>query len=352
MLDSTRREGFTPRRTKPTAKTRMPYDVKPLDLSAIRTYPLTERQNKVREADFARPHQTGGTLSAFVDGLPDILAARDLKAIAAAMAAAVSDKKPVMLFMGAHVLKVGLAPVLIDLLQRRILASIALNGAGIVHDVEVALVGQTSEDVAAGIKAGKFGMVTETGVFLNRAADEAYRDGIGLGEAVGRLLVEQNPPHLHRSLLAAAYRLNVPVTVHLAIGGDIQHTHPNAHGDSLGAATFNDFKLLCGVVSTVRPGSVILNVGSAVVLPVVMEKALAAARNLGHPVEGFVGVNMDFLQHYRSNLNPVSRARELGGKGYTLTGHHEIMLPLLAACVLEALNRTPTPVLEVDAPCR
>ncbi|HEY4000455.1 MAG TPA: hypothetical protein VGO93_16395 [Candidatus Xenobia bacterium] len=317
----------------------MPYDVKPLDLSRVKTYPLGERANKVQEAAFARPHQVGANVGDFLDSLPDILAARDLRAIGRAWAGAVTEHHPVLLMMGAHVLKVGLAPILINLLEEGALQGIALNGAGIVHDVEVALIGQTSEDVAAGIKTGRFGMVTETGQFLNRAADEAYRDHIGLGEAVGRLLHQQAPPHLHRSLLAAAYAAKTPVTVHLAIGGDIQHTHPNAHGDALGAATFHDFRLLCGVVATLRPGSVVLNVGSAVVLPVVFEKALTAARNTGAPAEGFVGVTMDFIQHYRSNLNPVSRAKELGGQGYTLTGHHELMVPLLTACLKEELAR-------------
>ncbi|MHB2018454.1 MAG: GSU2086 family protein [Candidatus Xenobia bacterium] len=315
----------------------MPYDIAPLDLSLVRTYPLGERRNKVREGDFARVWEGGGTLARFIDSLPEILAARDLKAVARAIAEAVRQEQMVLLFMGAHVLKVGLAPILIDLLERGVLRGIALNGAGIVHDVEVALVGQTSEDVAAGIKAGTFGMVTETGVFLNSAAEFAAREGIGLGEAVGRCLHEAQPDHVERSLLAAAWRCRVPVTVHLAIGGDINHTHPNARGEHLGAATFHDFRLLCGLMAQVRPGAVLLNVGSAVVLPVVMEKAIAVARNLGHAVEGFTGVNMDFHQHYRSNLNPVSRAKELGGHGFALTGHHEIMVPLLAAAVLEDL---------------
>ncbi|MBM3464737.1 MAG: hypothetical protein FJX76_21780 [Armatimonadetes bacterium] len=316
----------------------MTHQFEPLDFSQIRTYPLDERASRVRTADFARPLPPGSTLRDYLDSLPDILLGRDFRAVVDALAHAHRHGKVVLVAMGAHVIKVGLSPIIIDLMERGVISALALNGAGAIHDSELVLSGQTSESVADGIKAGNFGMVTETGEFINAATADAQARGIGLGQALGEKLLGTDSPRKSLSILAAGARLGIPVTVHLAIGGDIHHTHPSTRGDAMGAATFEDLRLLCGVMAHVGEGSVVMNVGSAVVLPVVLEKAFAAARNLGHPVEKFTGVTMDFQQHYRSNLNPVSRARELGGRGYTIIGHHELMLGLLAACVKDALS--------------
>lgn len=328
----------------------MGYRFTPLDFARIKTYPLAERANKVKVDDFARPLPPGSTLAQFVETLPKILVGRDLREVVDAIAMAHIHRRVVLWAMGAHVIKCGLSPIIIDLMERGILSAVALNGAGSIHDVEIALGGQTSENVADGIKAGNFGMVTETGEIINTATEAAWREKKGLGEMLGRALTELRPPLLEHSILAAGVRLNVPVTVHIAIGGDIHHAHPTTRGDAMGAATFEDFRLLCGVMAHVGEGSVVLNVGSAVVLPVVLEKAFAAARNLGAPVEKFVGVTLDFIQHYRSSLNPVSRARELDGRGYAITGHHEIMLPLLAAAVVERVNSLQLARTHVSAP--
>lgn len=327
----------------------MSYRFTPLDFGKVKTYPLAERSNKVRVEEFARPLPPGSTLSQFIDALPDILIGRDFRNIVEAIANAHVNKKIVLWAMGAHVIKCGLSPIIIDLMERGIISAMALNGAGSIHDVELSMAGQTSENVADGIKAGNFGMVTETGEFINAATDAAYREKKGLGEMLGRAILEKKPPMMERSILAAGVRLGIPVTVHISVGGDIYHTHPTTKGDAMGHATFEDFRLICGVMSHVGEGSVVLNVGSAVVLPVVLEKAFAAARNLGHPVEKFTGVTLDFIQHYRSNLNPVSRARELGGKGYAITGHHEIMVPLLAASVIDRINAKQPEKREVSA---
>lgn len=319
----------------------MPYPFEPLDFGQTRTFPLADRPNKVDLGDFARPHRAGAPTSDFLAGLPNILAGGLVRRIADWWAQAVRNRKVVLFTCGAHVLKVGLTPVLVDLMDRRALSAVALNGAGAIHDVEFAMQGQSSEDVSAGIRTGRFGMVRETGEFLNRATARAAREGLGLGEALGRQIEEEALPHRDVSLLAQAWKRDVPVTVHVSPGSDIHHSHPSTSGEDLGAATFRDFRMLCGVVAAIRPGGVIMNVGSAVVLPVTLEKAFAAARNQGHPVEGFLGVNLDFLQHYRANNNTVGRARELGGEGCSLTGHHEIMVPLLAAALIERLAAGP-----------
>lgn len=319
----------------------MPYPFEPLDFAQTRTFPLADRANKVDLGDFARPPREGATTSEFLAGLPNILAGGIVRRIAEWWAAAVRGRKVVLFTCGAHVLKVGLAPILVDLMDRGALSAVALNGAGAVHDVEFAMQGQSSEDVAAGIRTGRFGMVRETGEFLHRATARAAGEGIGLGESLGRQIEEEALPHRSISLLAQAWKRDVPVTIHVTPGSDIHHSHPQSSGPDLGAATFQDFRLLCGVVAALRPGAVVMNIGSAVVLPVTIEKAFAAARNQGHPVEGFLGVNLDFMQHYRANNNPVGRARELGGEGYSLTGHHEIMVPLLAAALVERLAATP-----------
>jgi deoxyhypusine synthase len=289
-------------------------------------------------ADIARPHRKGQSLARFLDTLPDILAARTLKAVINDIVRANRAGRPVIVGMGAHPIKVGLNPILIDLMKRGVISCLAMNGAGIIHDLELALVGKTSEEVDAGIDDGSFGMARDTAELLNHAiADGAKRD-IGLGQAVGELIARGTFPYKKMSLLATASRLDIPTTVHVAIGTDIIHMHPSADGAAIGATSLEDFKRLTAVVAQLDRG-VYLNLGSAVLLPEVFLKAVTIARNLGHRVVNFTTVNMDFTQHYRPVTNVVRRPTQAGGRGYTLTGHHEIMFPLLAAGVIEALGK-------------
>jgi len=312
---------------------------RPLDLSGVRTYPLANRKSKVTVADFARPYTAGSSLAEFLDTLPNILAVPTLRALAADVRAARTRGKPCLWGLGAHVIKVGLAPVLIDLMERGYVSGLALNGAGIVHDFEVATVGQTSEEVADGLGSGDFGMARETGEQINRAVVEGDRDGLGLGAALGRWIADRRPPHVQASLLAAAQRLGLPVTVHVALGTDIVHMHPACDPAAVGRATHLDFRLLAGQVAELGGGGVYLNVGSAVLLPEVFLKAVTLARNLGHELKDFATANLDFIQSYRPNTNVVQRPTRGVGRGYSLTGHHEIMLPLLAASILEGEGR-------------
>jgi deoxyhypusine synthase len=310
----------------------------PLDFTRITTYSTQSRPSKVRVTDTARPHRKGQSLARFLDSLPDILAARTLKAVIRDIVAAQRARKPVIVGMGAHPIKVGLNPILIDLMERGVISSLAMNGAGIIHDLELALVGKTSEEVEAGIDDGSFGMARDTAELLNGAIAEGAARGIGMGQAVGDLISRGKFPHKTMSLLATASRLNIPATVHVAIGTDIIHMHPSADGAAIGATSLEDFKRLTSVVAHLD-GGVYLNLGSAVLLPEVFLKAVTIARNLGHRVVNFTTVNMDFTQHYRPVTNVVRRPTQAGGRGYTLTGHHEIMFPLLAAGVIEALGK-------------
>lgn len=309
----------------------------PIDLSGLATYALAERKSKVAAGDFARPWQKGGGFSAFLNGLPHILAGADIREVVAAIATAHRRHHMVVCAMGAHVIKVGLNPVLIDLMARGVITAVAMNGAGIIHDAELAMTGRTSEDVAAGIGTGAFGMARETGVFLSRAIHRAGDDGIGLGEAVGRTIADDGLPHEALSILAAGVRLGIPVTVHVALGTDIVHMHPAFDPEKAGAASHRDFRIFAAVVAALEKG-VYLNVGSAVVLPEVFLKAVTLVRNLGHRLVDFTTVNMDFIQHYRPLTNVVNRPTLSGGKGIALTGHHEIMLPLIAAGVIEKME--------------
>lgn len=284
-----------------------------------------------------RPHRPGASLTTFLDSLPRVLAADALRALVGEIARARTRRRPILWGMGAHVIKVGLSPVVVDLMERGFVTGIALNGAGVVHDFELAVAGQTSEDVAASLGSGAFGMARETGEEVNRAIAEGDRDGLGLGAAVGRHLAERRPRprHLEASLLAAAWRLGLPATVHVAIGTDIVHMHPACDPAALGRSTHLDFRLFAAQVARLR-GGVYLNVGSAVVLPEVFLKAVTLARNLGHRVEGFATANLDFLQSYRPTANVVERPVAAGGRGYRLTGHHELLVPLLAAALVES----------------
>jgi len=312
-----------------------------VSLLGVKTYPLSRRKSKVTLADFGRPHRPGASLRSFVEGLPRILAARDLGLLRDDVLRARARRRPVLWGLGAHVIKVGLSDVLIDLMERGLLTGLALNGAGIVHDFELAVLGRTSEDVDAALATGEFGMARETGEEINHAIVEGERDGLGLGAALGRHLAGRRPrpPHREKSLLAAAWRLGVPATVHVAIGTDIVHVHPSCDPAAVGRATHHDFRLFVAEVARLGGGGVYLNVGSAVLLPEVFLKAVTLARNLGHPVRRFTTANLDFIQSYRPGVNVVERPVRGHGRGLRLTGHHEIMVPLLAAALVEADGR-------------
>jgi len=310
----------------------------PLDWRRVQTYPLDQRPNKVDASAFATPLSPGASFAAFLDSLPDVLAARDLREVAAAIAGRHRAGKTIALGMGAHPIKLGLSPLIIDLLERGIVNAIAMNGAAIIHDFEIALQGATSEDVPSRLRDGTFGMARETADFLNGAIAEAARDGLGLGAGVGRALVRAQLPHGNRSILARAHVLGVPATVHVAIGTDILHMHPSADGAAIGQTSLRDFRTLTAVVAQMDEG-VFVNLGSAVVIPETFLKALALARNMGSRVEGLVTVDMDFLRHYRPEVNVVQRPSLGTGKGYRLTGHHEILFPLLRAAILELISR-------------
>src|SRR6476660_1218406 len=293
---------------------------KPLDFSKVRTYPVTKRFSKVQTSLLGKKIAKGVSLRSFVRGLPNILAAQNLKSIAAKIADCHRNRKTVLLGMGAHPIKVGLSPLIIDFMERGIIDALALNGAGIIHDFELAYMGETSEDVAATLKDGSFGMGEETGAFINEAISEGSKNQLGIGAAVGQAIVKNRLPHRKLSILSTAARLGIPVTSHLALGTDIIHMHPKADGKALGDCSLRDFHTLTSVVATLDRG-IYLNFGSAVVLPEVFLKAVSLARNLGHPVQNLMTVNLDFLQHYRPLTNVVSRPTLQTGKGYKITRH-------------------------------
>ncbi len=313
----------------------------PIDPTRIVTYPLKQRKSKVATSALGGPWQAGGKLKDFLGFLPRTLAAADLQEIAQTIATAVRGQRPVVLGMGAHPLKVGLSPLIVDLLERGILSGVAMNGAGIIHDFELAYQGETSEDVAEALKDGSFGMAQETGEFLNAAIRAAAAQaGVGLGQAVGEQIRAAGLPHAHLSILAACARLSVPACVHVAVGTDIIHMHPQADGAAIGEASLRDFRLLTSVVAQLE-GGVFINLGSAVIIPEVFLKALSLARNLGHTVDAFTTVDLDFVRHYRPTQNIVNRPTQQGGRGFHLTGHHEILFPLLCAAVIEELAPPP-----------
>ncbi|HWF86406.1 MAG TPA: hypothetical protein VG222_16210 [Vicinamibacterales bacterium] len=309
------------------------------DLSDIKTYPLKSRPSKVRREDFARPIQPGATVAALIDSLPNLLAAADFKAVVAAMVDAKRTGAGILWGIGAHVIKTGLGPVLIDLMQRGFVSAIATNGAAVIHDFEIALVGATSEDVDEALGPGRFGMAEETGRLLNGAINGGVAAGLGLGQAVARFIDEKQPQCARASVLAAAARLQIPVTVHAAIGTDIIHMHPAASGAALGEGSLRDFRYFAANVARLEQG-VYLNCGSAVILPEVFLKAVALARNRGLPLAGLTTVNLDFVRTYRAQTNVVSRPTAGTGRGYSLVGHHELMIPLLAAAVIEQSGLT------------
>jgi hypothetical protein len=304
------------------------------DLSGMHTYPLGSRKSKANAADFARPYRAGGGIPAFLESLPRILAAADFVAVVAAIRAARDRDRGIIWGFGAHVIKTGLGTILIDLMERGFVSALATNGAGIIHDFELAIAGSTSEDVDEALGPGRFGMAEETGELLNAAIAEGVKQGLGLGQAVARRVNQMKPAHAHLSVLAAADRLHIPVTVHVAIGTDIIHMHPRASGAALGEGSLRDFRYLVSSVARLE-GGVYLNCGSAVVLPEVFLKAVAIARNQGASLDGLTTVNLDFTRLYRPQTNVVSRPVLGIGKGYSLVGHHEIMIPLLAAALVE-----------------
>jgi hypothetical protein len=312
---------------------KMPYEE--FDLSDVRTYPLASRKSKANAEDFAKPFTAGAGIRGWLDSLPNILGAADLKAVVDAIRTARARKRGVLWGLGAHVIKTGLGPVLIDLMERGFVSALAVNGAVVIHDFELALSGATSEEVDESLGTGRFGMADETGRLLNTAINDGVARGLGVGQSIGEWLRAHGAAHERLSVVAAAVRLEIPVTVHIGIGTDIIHMHPAASGSALGQGSLKDFRYLVSNVGRLEHG-VFLNCGSAVILPEVFLKAVALARNRGLSLEGLTTVNMDFMRHYRAQTNVVSRPVAGIGRGYSLVGHHEIMVPLLAAALVEA----------------
>jgi hypothetical protein len=310
-------------------------DLKPLELDGVKTYPLASRTSKVSLSGFAKPVDGDSSLEDFLDSLPNLLAVQSLRELVDRIRRARELKKPIIWGIGGHVIKTGLAPLVIDLMKRGYVSGVAANGSVLVHDAEIAMIGSTSEDVDATLSEGVFGGAEETGQLLNGAARDGARDQIGLGEAVGRALLARNPKHRGYSLLCAAYEAKVPFTAHITIGGDIAHFHPSFDGAALGATTHTDFRCLAELVRRMDSGGVYLNVGSAVVLPEVFLKCVTLVRNLGHTLSDITTANFDFIQSYRPLTNVVRRPTENGaGKGFSITGHHELTIPLLAAMLV------------------
>ena len=312
--------------------------ITPIDLSKVRLTSLRQKRHKVQKNFFAKAWKEGSSFGEFIDSLPEILAGKEFREVAQRIAKASLRKRMVLLGMGGHPIKVGLSPILIKWMEKGVLKGLAMNGAGLIHDVEIAMIGHTSEEVDEELSKGTFGMVRETHETINRAIREGVGRGLGIGDAVGREILAGDFPFKHLSLLASGQRLGVPITVHVAIGTDITHMGPSADGAAIGSGSLRDFHTFSSLVSRLEKG-VFINLGSAVILPEVFLKALGLARNLGHPVVDFTTVNMDFIRQYRPDLNVVRRPTLKGGKGYTLIGHHEIMFPLLAAAVLEKIDR-------------
>jgi hypothetical protein len=313
----------------------VPFPYEEFDLAGVRTYPLASRPSKARAEDFARPYQKGGGLADWLDRLPNILAARDLKAVVSRMLRAKREGGGIIWGFGAHVIKTGLSPVLIDLMRRGFVSALATNGAGVIHDFEIAIGGVTSEDVDETLGPGTFGMAEETGRLLNDAITQGVGRGLGIGQAVGAYLRGHSPPHVSLSIAAAATELDIPLTVHVALGTDIIHMHPAASGAALGEGSLRDFRYFVSNVARLERG-VYLNCGSAVILPEVFLKAVALARNHGRALTDLTTVNVDFARLYRPQVNVVTRPTKDIGAGYSLTGHHELLIPLLAAALIEA----------------
>lgn len=312
--------------------------IEPIDLSKIKTISIKNRKHKTKIKDFVNLEKLDGNFNDFFESLPNILKARDLKEIVDAVILARKNDKPVILAMGDAVIKVGLSPIIIKLMKEGIISAIAMQGAGIIHDTEIALIGETSEDVATSIADGTFGMAEETGSFLNEAIIKGAKENIGMGEAVGKKIVNENLPYKDYSILASAFKLGIPATVHVAIGTDTIHMHPKADGEAIGKTSHLDFRKFASCVKRLSNGGVIINVASAVILPEVFLKALSIARNISE-VKNFTACNFDMIIHYRPTENVVKRPMQTGGKGFNIIGHLEIMLPLFAKALLEKIKK-------------
>jgi hypothetical protein len=310
----------------------------PLTFDDLKTVPIDARGGKVKIEQFARPYTKGAGMSHWLDSLPRIIAGESFQSVVQALRRAREQKRAILWGMGGHVVKCGLADILLDLMRRQWVTAFVMNGAASIHDFEIAIAGQTSEDVEAVLPDGRFGAAEETGREMNLAIVEGDREGLGMGESLGkRLEALAQPEFAPHSLLCGAYKASVPVTVHVAVGTDTPHTHPQADGAAIGSSTHRDFRLLCSLVRGLDRGGVYLNIGSAVLLPEVFLKAVSVVRNLGHPLAEFTTVNFDFLQHYRPTVNVVQRPHaKSGGRGFAITGHHELMIPLLAAALIES----------------
>ena len=311
------------------------YSLRPFSLKDIHTYPLESRPSKVEVNSFARPHRKGGKVADFLEGLPAILGARNIRDLAHSIVQARSRKRPVIWGLGGHVIKVGTSPLLIDLMDRGLVSGVALNGSGIIHDFEIALVGSTSEDVDTQLDNGAFGMAEETGTEINQAISDGIASGLGIGESLGRYLVNLQPAFGRYSLLMQAYLREIPVTVHVTIGADIIHNHPSMVRSDMGEGSHRDYLLFASLVAGLNGGGVYLNCGSAVTLPEIFLKCITLVRSSGKRLQDFTTANLDFIQHYRPMENVIKRPVRKGGRGIALTGHHEILIPLLAAWLVE-----------------
>ncbi|RMD92198.1 MAG: hypothetical protein D6813_06320 [Calditrichaeota bacterium] len=308
-----------------------------VDLSQVRTYSIDKRTSKIRVENLAKVYEKGTSLANFLKSLPNILKGLEFRELVAHIGNARRNHKPIIFMFGAHVIKVGLSPVLIDMMKHGFITALATHGAGAIHDVELSYFGHTSEDVVKGLADGTFGMVEETGKIINGAAEQATAEGLGYGESLGKRIIEDRPPNLDISLLANAYSLDVPVTLHVALGTDITHQQPTVNGAAIGKASLTDFQIFTRVVSQINEGGVVINCGSSVILPEVFLKALTVARNLFGEIKNFVTANFDMFTHYRPAVNVLQRPIHQGGHSYQFIGHHEIMIPLLAASLKENL---------------
>ena len=316
----------------------MPKDKFDIDLAKLKTYPIARRKSKVKRQDFADIPSKGASFSDFYESLPSILAGNDLRNVVEAIVSAARKKRPVIAMMGAHVIKCGLNPVIIELIKKKVITAVAMNGSGAIHDFEIALIGKTSEGVEEAIEDGSFGMAKETALYINGALGEAVEREIGAGRAIGKVIEEEKLSFKHLSILYNCVKLNIPATVHIAVGTDIVHQHPSCDGANTGEASLRDFHNFVEVVSGLGDGGVVLNIGSTVILPEVFLKALNVARNLGSKVKNFTACNFDIINHYRPYQNVVKRPVKSGGAGYTIIGHHEITIPLLAQAIIEKLS--------------
>ena len=306
-----------------------------IDLNSIKTYSATQRQSKVKVDTIAKPLTAGMSFKKFMDSLPTILKAEDIKHVARAIVNAKKNQKPIIAMIGGHDIKTGCSPILTDLTKNGFITHLASNGAAGIHDTELARFGHTSEDVGPQLEDGSFGMASDTAALVNQAAILAKSKKLGFGESVGQLLIEEKGPYLEKALIAQAFLQQVPYTLHVALGTDIVHQHPDADGSAIGDASLRDFRILAHTVSNIGNGGVVLNFGSAVVMPEVFLKALSISRNLKNDVFNFTTANFDMIQHYRPNINVVNRPVLKGGDGYAISGHHEIMIPLMAAMIYE-----------------